>query len=49
MRFGDFVDLNPKIKLKKGTSYAFVEMKDLEPSIRSVFSNYDKEFSGSGC
>jgi type I restriction enzyme S subunit len=48
MRFGDFVDLNPKIKLKKGTSYAFVEMKDLEPSIRSVFSNYDKEFSGSG-
>ena len=48
MRFGDFVDLNPKIKLTKGASYAFVEMKDLEPSIRSVFSNYDKEFSGSG-
>lgn len=48
MRFGEFVDLNPKIKLKKGSSYPFVEMKDLEPSIRSVFSNYDKEFSGSG-
>ena len=48
MRFGDFVDLNPKIKLTKGASYPFVEMKDLEPSIRSVFSNYEKEFSGSG-
>lgn len=48
MRFGEFVDINPKIKLKKGSSYPFVEMKDLEPSIRSVFSNYDKEFSGSG-
>ena len=48
MRLGDFVNLNPKIKLIKGISYAFVEMKDLEPSIRSVFSNYNKEFSGSG-
>ena len=48
MRFGDFVHLNPKIKLTKGKSYAFVEMKDLEPSIRSVYSNYNKEFSGSG-
>ena len=48
MRFGEFVDINPKIKLKKGSSYPFVEMKDLEPSIRSVFSNYGKEFSGSG-
>ena len=48
MRFGDFVNLNPKIKLTKGIPYAFVEMKDLEPSTRSVSSNYNKEFSGSG-
>ena len=48
MRLGDFVNLNPKIKLTKGIPYAFVEMKDLEPSTRSVFSNYDKKFSGSG-
>lgn len=48
MRLGDFVNLNPTIKLTKGIPYAFVEMKDLEPSIRSVFSNYNKEFSGSG-
>ncbi|MDB2475497.1 restriction endonuclease subunit S [Paracoccaceae bacterium] len=48
MRFGDFVELNPRIKLTKGASYPFVEMKVLEPSIRSVSSNHSKIFSGSG-
>ncbi|WP_076742141.1 restriction endonuclease subunit S [Spiribacter curvatus] len=48
MRFGDFVDLNPKVKMTKGERYAFVEMKDLEPWVRTVSSKYNKEFSGSG-
>ena len=48
MRFGEFVKINPKIKLTKKKPYAFVEMKDLVPYVRSVESKYTKEFSGSG-
>ena len=29
MRFGEFVETNPKIKLEKGKDYDFVEMADI--------------------
>lgn len=45
---GDFVELNPKMKLVKGTAYPFAEMKDLEPSSRSAYPSIEKNFSGSG-
>ena len=48
MRFGDYVEINPKVKLTKKEPYAFVEMKDLEPSVRSVVFQHSKDFSGSG-
>lgn len=28
-KLGDFVEINPKITLKKSEKYSFVEMKDL--------------------
>jgi hypothetical protein len=27
-KLGDFVDINPRISLKQGNEYSFVEMKD---------------------
>ena len=48
MKLGDFLQINPKVKMVRKESYPFVEMKDLDPSIRTVKSKYSKEFSGSG-
>ncbi len=48
MKLGDFATINPKIQLEKGFEYSFVEMKDLEPSIRNVRAVQRKSFPGSG-
>jgi len=48
VKLGDFLQINPKVKMVRKESYPFVEMKDLDPSIRTVKSKYSKEFSGSG-
>ncbi len=47
-QIGDVIEINPKIKLSKRKSYPFVEMKNLEPSIRLVYPAVNKVFKGSG-
>ena len=46
MRFGEFVETNPKIKLEKGKDYDFVEMADIEPSRKYVYSNKKRTAKG---
>ncbi len=48
MLFSDFVDINPKIELKKGGSYPFIEMADLTPGKRYISASTQKEFKGGG-
>ncbi len=42
----DFIDINPKIPLKKGEEYSFVEMKDLDPNNKYVSPSVSKELKG---
>ncbi len=42
----DFIDINPKIPLKKGEKYSFVEMKDLDPNNKYVSPTVSKELKG---
>ena len=45
-RFSDFVEINPSVKISKGILIPFVEMKDLDNSIRYCESLQEKELSG---
>lgn len=45
-RFSDFVDINPSVKIPKGIPVPFVEMKDLDSSVRYCESSQTKELSG---
>ena len=42
----DFIDINPKVLLKKGEDYSFVEMKDLDPNNKYVSPSVSKELKG---
>ncbi|MDC0989029.1 restriction endonuclease subunit S [Rhodospirillales bacterium] len=48
MRLEEIAEINPRVTIRRGQSYPFVEMKDLEPSIRTVINSVKKNFSGSG-
>ena len=45
-KFSDFVDINPSVKIPKGIPVSFVEMKDLDCSVRYCESSQLKELSG---
>ena len=45
-KFSDFVDINPTVKIPKGIPVSFVEMKDLDSSVRYCESSQMKELSG---
>ncbi|MCD7968786.1 MAG: restriction endonuclease subunit S [Alistipes sp.] len=45
-RFSDFVDVNPRVLLPKDESISFVEMKDLNESIRYCVASQEKNLSG---
>ena len=45
-KFSDFVEINPTIKIPKGLPISFVEMKDLDTSMRYCESSRTKELSG---
>ena len=45
-RLGDFIDLNPRLSIKKGTEAPFVEMKVLPTDAMSVSGAVSKEFKG---
>ncbi len=48
MKFEDFVEINPKIKLDKGRNYDFIPMENLVPGSRYVSSKRSKLFKGGG-
>ena len=45
-KFSDFVDINPSVKILKGIPVPFVEMKDLDNSLRYCESSQEKVLSG---
>ncbi len=45
-KFSDFVDINPKVSLKKGMEYSFVEMKDLSEGNKFVYPTQKRELKG---
>jgi len=48
MKFKDFVDINPRIKLVKGEEYPFVEMGEITPGRRYVTIEQTRVFGGGG-
>ena len=44
----EFVEINPKVKLKKGVEYPFVEMGFVVPGNRYVSSDNKRSYKGSG-
>ena len=45
-RFSDFVTINPLLKLKKGKSYSFVEMKDMSAGQKFCTPSIERKLSG---
>jgi type I restriction enzyme S subunit len=45
-KFSDFVDINPKVTLKKGVEYSYVEMKDLSEGNKFVLPSQKREITG---
>jgi len=48
MLFSEFAQINPKVDLKKGESYPFIEMEDLTPGRRYISAIKEKVFKGGG-
>ncbi len=45
-KVSDFIDINPKVPLKKGLEYSFVEMKNLDSNNKYVLPSDYKELKG---
>ena len=45
-KFSDFVEINPKVPLKKGLEYSFVEMKDLSEGNKFVAPSQKRALTG---
>jgi type I restriction enzyme S subunit len=45
-KFSDFVEINPKVTLKKGIEYSFVEMKDLSNENKFVTPSQKRPLTG---
>lgn len=45
-KLGDFTEINPRISLKQGNEYSFVEMKDLDATFKYVSPSTKKELKG---
>jgi type I restriction enzyme S subunit len=48
MRFDDFVEVNPKVRLTKGEEYPFVEMAIVTPGRRYVSTKTKRTYKGGG-
>ncbi len=46
--FGDFAEVQPQVKLEKGTAYSFIEMSNVEPHTKSVDPRSTRIWKGSG-
>jgi type I restriction enzyme S subunit len=45
-KLSDFIEINPKVHLKSGETYSFVEMKDLNESQKFVLPVQERELKG---
>lgn len=48
MRFADFVEINPRVRLNKGSIYPFVAMEIVTPGSRYVKTKTTREYTGGG-
>ena len=48
MRFGDFVEVNPRIRLEKGKEYPYIEMADVNPGNGFVLPQRKRVYKGGG-
>ena len=48
VRFGDFVEINPRIRLEKGKEYPYVEMADVTPGNAFVYPPEKRVYKGGG-
>ena len=46
--FGKAVEINPKVQLERGEAYPYVDMKQINPNLRSVNTTESKKYKGSG-
>ncbi|PGA98733.1 restriction endonuclease subunit S [Bacillus toyonensis] len=47
-KLSDLVDINPNVLLKKGETYDFISMDQLEPQLKSVESKEKRKYTGGG-
>ena len=45
-KLADFVEINPRVPLKQGNEYSFVEMKDLDATFKYVSPSVKRELKG---
>ena len=48
IRFGDFIEVNPSIRLEKGKEYPYIEMADVTPGTAFVFPEKERVYKGGG-
>ena len=48
IRFGDFVEVNPRIRLEKGKEYPYIEMADVNPGNGFVLPQKERVYKGGG-
>ena len=48
MKFSHFVEISPKVKIKKNKKYPFIDMKSISPGERFISSQESKKFKGGG-
>ena len=48
IRFGDFVEVNPSIRLERGKEYPYIEMADVTPGNAFVYPLKERVYKGGG-
>ena len=48
IRFGDFVEVNPRLRLEKGKEYPYIEMTDVNPGNAFVYPLKKRVYKGGG-
>ncbi|RKU22187.1 hypothetical protein C6503_04260 [Candidatus Poribacteria bacterium] len=48
IRFGDFIEVNPRLQLEKGKEYPYIEMADVNPGNGSVLPQKKRVYKGGG-
>lgn len=48
MKFGEFAEIQPQVKLEKSAAYTFIEMADVEPNVKHVKPSQTRIWNGGG-